>query len=185
MHVLLWLFSVTVLQFCTFIEFLEMILQYYYYTEEPLLSGHPREGKGSRLIFFFTFIELSRPTTGFRCSVNFLQKVFRFSFISCCANSTLPTFFSNFWEFFCRHFNQDVVLKSCLYSSLEKYYFQSLLNGVFINKKRQPSDLKRTCLLLLKGCIWEKCFLLYLRTEQPVTCDLRPVTCYLRPVTCG
>ena len=75
-----------------------------------------------------------------------------------------------------------ILEKNCLYSSLEKYYFQSLLNGVFINKKRQPSDLKRTCLLLLKGCIWEKCFLLYLPTEQPVTFDLRPSTCDLLPL---
>ena len=162
-----------------------MILQYYYYTEEPLLSGHPREGKGSRLIFFFTFIELIK-STDYRFSMfsKLLTKGFSFQFHFLLCKFNIADFFSNFWEFFCRHFNQDVVLKSCLYSSLEKYYFQSLLNGVFINKKRQPSDLKRTCLLLLKGCIWEKCFLLYLRTDQPVTCDLRPSTCDLLPATC-
>ena len=37
----------------------------------------------------------------------------------------------------CRLANQDVVLKKCLYCSLEKYYFQMLLNGVFINKMSQ------------------------------------------------
>ena len=40
-HVLLLLFSVTVLQFVHF-----AIFYYNYYTEEPLLSGHPKEGKG-------------------------------------------------------------------------------------------------------------------------------------------
>ena len=42
-------------------------------------------------VFFYVY--RSRPTTGFRCSVNFLQEVFRFGFISYCGNSTLLTFF--------------------------------------------------------------------------------------------
>ena len=109
--------------------------------------------------------------------------------------------FSHFWEFFCsRHVNQDVVGKNCLYCSLEKYYFQSLLNGVFINKKRQPSDF-RMLDKTEKGPVYYYWKVVYGRNDFCCTCelsnlwsvicdlwpktrDLWPVTCELRPVTC-
>ena len=95
--------------------------------------------------------------------------------------------FSHFWEFFCgRHVNQDVVLKNCLCCSLEKYYFQSLLNGVFINKKRQPSNfqmLEKT----EKEPVYYYWKVVYGRNVFCCTCELSNLwaaTCDPRPVTC-
>ena len=100
--------------------------------------------------------------------------------------------FSHFWEFFCsRHVNQDVVLKNCLYCSLEKYYFQSLLNGVFINKKRQPSNfrmLDKTEKEPVYSVTTERLYMgemLFVVPANWATCDLRPVTPDLWPATCG
>ena len=103
--------------------------------------------------------------------------------------------FSHFWEFFCsRHVNQDVVGKNCLYCSLEKYYFQSLLNGVLINKKRQPSDF-RMLDKTEKGPVYYYWKVVYgrnvfcctceLSNLWSATCDPRPVTPDLWPATCG
>ena len=110
--------------------------------------------------------------------------------------------FSHFWEFFCsRHVNQDVVRKNCLYCSLEKYYFQSLLNGVLINKKRQPSDF-RMLDKTEKGPVYYYWKVVYGRNDFCCTCelsnlwsvicdlwpktrDLWPVNCDLWPATCG
>ena len=97
--------------------------------------------------------------------------------------------FSHFWEFFrSRHVNQDVVRKNCLYCSLEKYYFQSLLNGVLINKKRQPSDF-RMLDKTEKGPVYYYWKVVYGRNAtcdlRPATCDLWPVNCDLWPATCG
>ena len=96
--------------------------------------------------------------------------------------------FSHFWEFFCsRHVNQDVVLKNCLYCSLEKYYFQSLLNGVFINKKRQPSNF-RMLDKTEKEPVYYYWKVVYGRNVFCCTCELSslwPATCNLWPVTCG
>ena len=44
--------------------------------QKNLYEAPPKEGKSGGNCFFFTFIELSRPTIGSRCSVNFLQEVF-------------------------------------------------------------------------------------------------------------
>ena len=79
---------------------------------------------------FFTFIEVDQ------LQVFDLQEVFRFCFISCCGNSTLPTFFQISENSSVDMLFKTSCQKNCLYCSLEKYYFQSLLNGVFINKKR-------------------------------------------------
>ena len=94
--------------------------------------------------------------------------------------------FSHFWEFFCsRHVNQDVVLKNCLYCSLEKYYFQSLLNGVFINKKRQPSNF-RMLDKTEKEPVYYYWKVVYGRNVFCCTCELSNLwsaTCDPRPVT--
>ena len=63
------------------------------------------------------FLHLSKSTNYRFLMFSKLQEVFRFSFISCCGNSTLPFQIS---EFFCsRHVNPDVLLKNCLYCSLD------------------------------------------------------------------
>ena len=102
----------------------------------------PREGKGGGNFFFYIYRTKS---TSYRFSM-FRKNLtrgfsFRFHFLPI-VEIQHCRLFVQISEFFCRHVNQDVVLKKPLYCSLKKYYFQLLLHGVLINKKPQPSDFR-------------------------------------------
>ena len=94
-HVLLLLLSVTVLQFCTFIEVLEIILLLLY---RRTSIKRPPSGRERWRPVFLRLSNYSKSTnSGFRCSVNLLQEVFCFSFISYSLwKFNIADFFSNF-----------------------------------------------------------------------------------------